>query len=88
MSKLILIALLLTTSNAHADAIALRHEVLNRLQLANVAHVCGAYDLKEKVIIVCQGKDKSATKAQYARVLQATEDMRPVVLDNGRVEVR
>ncbi len=41
MKSIVMLALLLTAINANANTIALRHEVLNRLQLANVAMEVG-----------------------------------------------
>jgi hypothetical protein len=97
MSKLVLVALLLIgTGTADANTIALRHEVLARLQAANVAmevgknYGCAVMDLNEVVIVSCYGENRPA---QYRRALEALEGLNvtnkySALLNSGHVEVR
>ncbi len=94
--KSTMLALFLLSFNANANTIALRHEVLNRLQSANVAmevgkdYGCAVMDLNEVVIVSCYGAKRPA---QYRRAIQALEGLDvtnkySALLDSGHVEVR
>ena len=92
---LILVALLFA-ANVSANTIQLRHEVLTRLQSANLVMQTGAtggcaiWDYADVVIVACYGDDR---RRQYKQVMVALADLNPVnkysaLLNSGHVEVR
>ncbi len=95
MSKLVLL-LLLAIGTAQADTITLRHEVLARLQAADLTmdgnrnSGCAVMDVLDTVIVACYGDNR---RAQYRQVMKALAGLNPVnkysaLLNSGHVEIR
>ena len=91
----VVLSFILFITTAQANTIALRHEVLARLQSANLVMQTGAtggcaiWDYADVVIVACYGDDR---RRQYKQVMVALADLNPVnkysaLLNSGHVEV-
>jgi hypothetical protein len=90
------LSFLLFIATVSANTIRLRHEVLTRLQSANLVMQTGAtggcaiWDYADVVIVACYGDNR---RRQYKLVMVALADLGPVnkysaLLNSGHVEVR